>query len=509
MHASPTKKCRLTKPETRSDNETMATPIVVGSRCFVGGDAGYLATVIEVHEETSSAYLTYEGYPAKYNEWLSFNRLISMPTDKQDRKARSNVGNKDDLKPKSQDPPGSASPRSIPGPTDVVEVFNKCTGWRSGMIEARDESFHLGSIVRFNDGVSPSAAVIHLPQDFVDGDVRWPRKQGVGDLEGRRVMVPSKVFGQTDRDGHGGYAGTVKRDTGWRATIHFFIDGKEITFACEKARDWLLDDRDKAANAAWEEQAPSTMPARWPCDVIFCSFPLQQGIHPGLLKRFCALSELMAGVDIRTVDAGHPLAGTRYSLGLFATRDFRRGVTIGQYSGMLEPSGRCRRWSQTSEGRFDIALDTAEALSSAQGLTLDAKFVGNEGRIINDFRGIAEENNVRFRTSSHPTKSVWVDIVATRAIAHGEEILADYDYGMRREDDQPSTTRQIGHRRAQPPDAPAERFELDSVRSGADGGSRWRVAGSYEGFKEAGNSKKRKQGSFRQRWVLVPEESQV
>jgi hypothetical protein len=149
----------------------------------------------------------------------------------------------------------------------------------------------------------------------------------------------------------------------------------------------------------------------------------------------------MAGVDIRTVDAGHPLAGTRYSLGLYATRDFRRGVTIGQYSGMLEPSGPCRRWSETSEGRFDIALDTAEALSSAQGLTLDAKFVGNEGRIINDFRGIAEENNVRFRTSSHPTKGVWVDIVVTRAITHGEEILADYDYGMRRDDDQPSTTR--------------------------------------------------------------------
>jgi hypothetical protein len=309
------------------------------------------------------------------------------------------------------------------------------------MIEARDESNHLGSIVRFNDGVSPSAAVVHLPQDFVVGDVRWPRKQGVGDLEGRRVMVPSKVFGQSDRDGHGGYAGTVKRDTGWRVTIHFFIDGKDITFACEQVRDWLLDAQDKAANAAWEEQAPSTTPARWPCDVIFCSFPLQHGIHPSLLKRFCALSELMAGVDIRKVDAGHPLAGTRYSLGLYATRDFRRGVTIGQYSGMLEPSGPCRRWSQTSEGRFDIALDTAEALSSAQGLTLDAKFVGNEGRIINDFRGIAEEHNVRFRTSSHPTKGVWVDIVVTRAITHGEEILADYDYGMRRDDDQPSTTR--------------------------------------------------------------------
>ena len=158
-------------------------------------------------------------------------------------------------------------------------------------------------------------------------------------------------------------------------------------------------------------------------------------------------------------------------------------------------------------GRFDIALDTADGLSSAQGLTLDAKFVGNEGRIINDFQGIAPENNVRFCTASHPTKGVWVDII-TCAIAGGEEILADYDYGMLRDDDQqPSATRQNATRRAQPPEAAAERFELGSVRSGVDGCSHWRVAGSYEGYKAATSSKKRKPGSFRQRWVLVKEET--
>ena len=80
-----------TMASKRVDRATpILAPIVAGSRCFVCGNAGlnggYLATVLEVHEETSSAYLTYEGFPAKYNEWLSFNRLISMPTDRKDRK---------------------------------------------------------------------------------------------------------------------------------------------------------------------------------------------------------------------------------------------------------------------------------------------------------------------------------------------------------------------------------------------------------------------------------------
>ncbi|NBO46744.1 MAG: hypothetical protein EBU85_07060, partial [Actinobacteria bacterium] len=42
---------------------------------------------------------------------------------------------------------------------------------------------------------------------------------------------------------------------------------ESLALACEQVRDWLLDAQDKAANAAWEEQAPSTTPARWPCDV--------------------------------------------------------------------------------------------------------------------------------------------------------------------------------------------------------------------------------------------------
>ena len=52
---------------------------------------------------------------------------------------------------------------------------------------------------------------------------------------------------------------------------------------------------------------------------------------------------------------------------------------------------------------------------------LDAKHVGNEGRMINHFRGIAREGNVRFRTRAHPSRGIWVDIIATCTIADGEE----------------------------------------------------------------------------------------
>ena len=486
-------------------------PIVIGGTYFAGSTAGYLIKVLDVHEETSSVHVHYDGYNAKYDEWVPRDK-IKVPTNKRDRSHRPVVGNEqEDLELQS----GAARllpprpPLPVPGPNDAVEVFDNHMGWRRGTIEAREAGlYYLGSIVRFEDTVSPSAAVVHLPQDFAYGDLRWPRKQGAGDLEGRRVMVPSKVFGQSDRDGQCGYAGTVKCDTGRRASIYFFIDGKEIAFESEQVRGWLVGDR--AVSTAWEEQAPYTMPAGWPGDVIFCSFPLQHGIHPTLLKRFCALSERMVGVEIRAVDQGHPLVGTQYNLGLYATRDFRRGATIGQYAGMIEISGRHRRWSQKSTGRFDMALDMADGLSSAQGLTLDAKLVGNEGRIINDFQGIAPESNVRFRTAAHPTKGLWVDIITTCAIARGEEILADYDYGMVRDDDkQPTTTKQSARRRAQPPEAAAERFELGSVRSGADGCSHWRVVGSYEGYKEGASSNKRKQGSFRQRWVLAQQEESI
>ena len=129
--------------------------------------------------------------------------------------------------------------------------------------------------------------------------------------------------------------------------------------------------------------------------------------------------------------------------------------------------------------------------------------------MINDFRGISPENNVRFRTQAHPTKGIWVDIVATRAIARGEEILSDYDYGMPEDDGngggggRRGGAGQARKKRPQPPNASAEQFEAASLRTGEDGCSQWQVVGSYVGAKEAASSRKRRRGNFRKQWVLV------
>ena len=149
----------------------------------------------------------------------------------------------------------------------------------------------------------------------------------------------------------------------------------------------------------------------------------------------------------------------------------------------------------------------------------------------------------------------WVDIVATRAISRGEEILADYDYLMHDEEDDddagndscrsaprgaiknsstnslavdrphsescpresvtvssPSTAlgTTMGHTATsrpapQPPEASPEHFEVGSIRVGEDGCTSWTVRGSHVGFKDGRTSKQRKQGKFQKRWVLAPD----
>ena len=395
--------------------------IAVGHRCFAGG---YIVEILEI--ATDRALVHYDGFNRQYDAWLPMEK-ISMPSGKRARRAPKRMDEEVQLAPPAPRPrlaeavparrPASGSDVQTPSPVSrsteialargpasgcVVDVFDAREGWRCGVLgDALDAG--LGTVVRFDDG----AAAIVIPSDYDTGDVRRPRAQGAAsNLEGRRVLVPCTIFGQTNRDGRGAlYAGTVKRASGVRASIYFPIDGQEIPFAAEQARGWLVEGR--SANEQWESRVPRTAPAGWPGDVLFCSFPLQHGVGAAVLKRLCALSECMAGVEIRKVGAGHLLAGTHFDLGLYATRDFRRGATLGQYAGLIQSADKHRRWRRDAEGHFDIDLDTADGLSSAQGLVLDAKHVGNEARIINDYHGIAAARNVRLKTCAHPGKGVW------------------------------------------------------------------------------------------------------
>ena len=49
------------------------------------------------------------------------------------------------------------------------------------------------------------------------------------------------------------------------------------------------------------------------------------------------------------------------------------------------------------EGQFAIKLDIAKGLGCALDFELDAKFVGNESRFINDYRNTGRRANVEFR----------------------------------------------------------------------------------------------------------------
>jgi len=313
--------------------------------------------------------------------------------------------------------------RGVPVAGDSVEAFSVRAGWRLGVIE---ETSNGATIVRFEN---EEAILVLLPLDFESGDVRWPVQQQLH-LEGRRVLVPLSVFGQEDDDDLGGYAGVIKRARGGAVVVYFPVDGKETKFAASSVGDWLLDAKDARAASEWELKVPMQPPHGWPREVLFCSLPLQEGFQANqrLLKTYCRLSECMAGVAIKQVDPGHPLSGTSHDRGLFATSNVRRGATLGSYAGVIRNAGTPRMYCDT-EGAYDIHLDTSCLPCYSGDLVLDAKEVGNESRFINDYRNIAAARNVRFMTIADARKGVWVDVIATRPIIAGEEILVDYDDG--------------------------------------------------------------------------------
>ena len=59
-------------------------------------------------------------------------------------------------------------------------------------------------------------------------------------------------------------------------------------------------------------------------------------------------------------------------------------------------------------------------------IEIDAKFVGNESRYINDYRGVAPQPNVEFCTKADAQKGIWVAIKVAADICCGEEILVNY-----------------------------------------------------------------------------------
>lgn len=116
-------------------------------------------------------------------------------------------------------------------------------------------------------------------------------------------------------------------------------------------------------------------------------------------------------------DKAHPACG---QYGLFSARKLTSKCHVLDYMGFVHSDLES---DPTSD--YDISLD------SGLGIAIDAQRWGNEGRMVNDYRGIASKPNVMF--DDHwvdGEKRIGIYVMPGRDIAKGEELLVSYGKGM-------------------------------------------------------------------------------
>ena len=153
----------------------------------------------------------------------------------------------------------------------------------------------------------------------------------------------------------------------------------------------------------------------WPSDVDYTNTPDMSEVSPAdkrLLRQ-----DYIPGVSIRRVETpGHPAFG---QYGLYATINFVMGDVLGEYTGKVMPG----HWG----GEYVTRLWNTGAKSDYYRPGVDAQLMGNELRMINDYRGVpgATGPNCKFsRTAIRGYRAAL--IVAIAPIAPDQEFLLDY-----------------------------------------------------------------------------------
>ena len=126
-------------------------------------------------------------------------------------------------------------------------------------------------------------------------------------------------------------------------------------------------------------------------------------------------------------DPEHPADG---QCGLFATRDLKPGTFILPYLGRVHDGAT----GTDPESDYDLWLDR-EA-----GIAVDAARQGNEGRFVNDYRGVRQRHNAEFGTAwcerwGQLCVGFWAMGLRGKrgkqeGIRKGEEILVSYGKGF-------------------------------------------------------------------------------
>jgi len=145
------------------------------------------------------------------------------------------------------------------------------------------------------------------------------------------------------------------------------------------------------------------IPQNWPEKVRYIKHCIKD------LAEVCSSEELVPlrrdSICIKQLPRGHPaFKENGRALGIFATKLIPCETVIGQYVGMMkhlsEPHSTSYSFRQNLESDYVV----------------DAKFAGNETRLMNDYRGIGYQN-VKFENGT---------VIAIEDIEKGEELLLDY-----------------------------------------------------------------------------------
>ena len=123
-------------------------------------------------------------------------------------------------------------------------------------------------------------------------------------------------------------------------------------------------------------------------------------------------------VCIRPIkDPAHPANG---EFGLFALKNISEKQLLLEYRGFVTAD---KNTSQTSDYTLHFDGD----------YSIDAEFMGNEARFLNDYRGIGEHPSVKFDLFRDGKGALRMGVFSIRPIKKGSEILINYGKGFWKE----------------------------------------------------------------------------
>ncbi|KAJ6442013.1 nucleoporin SONB [Purpureocillium lavendulum] len=182
-------------------------------------------------------------------------------------------------------------------------------------------------------------------------------------------------------------------------------------------------------------------PKNWPDSIRYLKAPLHSKelsatqlaslrSRPADLSAIPASATLTPSPNVKIQpirDPSHPANG---QYGLFAAQNLKPGAFILAYLGRVHAGG-----ASSEESDYDLWLSRDD--DGGDGLAVDAASEGNEGRFVNDYRGVGERANAVFGTAfcerwGEVCMGVWVlgGKNAAKGIRKGEEILVSYGKGF-------------------------------------------------------------------------------